>query len=86
MHPWDQVQELVEIAVDGEIDNAHHLTFISDLFRNLDPNNIEEELTEKQQDYLNILYELYANGDRETFIEWVEDNPNYLDTDPEKMI
>ena len=65
---WERLQELVECVNEGEIDNEEHIKFIEKLFEHLDPNNPEEELSEKQLKWLNWLWDKYCNdGDCE---EW----------------
>ena len=68
MKIWDKVQELMEMLED--IDNDKHRGFIVELYENLDPHNVEEEISEKQIEYLECLYDLYCNDNEDAFEDW----------------
>ena len=53
-----------------DIDNDKHVEFIVNLHENLDPHNVEEEISEKQIEYLECLYDLYCNGNEDAFEDW----------------
>jgi hypothetical protein len=68
MKIWDKVGELMEMIDD--IDNDKHRDFIVELHENLDPHNVEEELSQKQIDFLETIYDLYMNDNEDAFEDW----------------
>lgn len=71
---WDQVQELMESVNEAEMDIYAHVEYVVELSANLDPNNVEEEITEKQILYVGWLYEGYRNENWMSWVEWLEEN------------
>lgn len=57
---WTYVQDLVDEVGDYCIDETHEVEFVMRLYDNLDPHNVEDELTEKQLDWLIKLHQKYC--------------------------
>lgn len=68
MAVWEKIEELMKIIDD--IDSDSHREFITELHENLDPHNVEEEISQKQIDFLESLYEQYCNDDEDAFADW----------------
>jgi len=60
---WDYVQDLVDEVQDYCIDETHEVEFIMRLYDNLDPHNVEEELSPKQLEWLQKLHKKYCTMD-----------------------
>lgn len=56
-----------------DIENDNHRGYIVDLHEHLDPSNVEEEISEKQIEYLECLYDLYCNYNEDAFADWEKD-------------
>jgi len=72
MKTWDRVQELMEMI--DEIENDKHRDFVVELHENLDPANVEEELSERQIEYLNCIHDFYCNDNEDAFEDWNDAN------------
>jgi len=67
MKLWDKVMELMECVEDGEgfygkLISPIHQEFIESLHENLDPHNAYDELSYRQVEYVEKLWEIYCNG------------------------
>lgn len=64
------IQELMENL--DLIDAPYHQDFIENVYKNGDPNNLEEELSERQLAFIDWLWERYCNDNWEP---WEDDIP-----------
>ena len=74
MTAWEMVQELMENI--ELIDIVFHQNFIENVFEHGDPNNLEEELTERQLAFIDWLWERYCNDNWEPWEDVMPDPPS----------
>lgn len=70
MNLSEKIKELIDCVEDGDITFLPHENFIKKLNRHLDLNNIEGELTQWTQIYIEFLWEKYCEG--RPWLVWME--------------